>query len=54
MFIELYKFIRLVMHLNPCSMDLGRDNISWQPNPIKLHFSLLSMNLFLWITLKNK
>ena len=25
MFIELYKFNRLVMHLKPCSMDLGRD-----------------------------
>ena len=25
MFMELYKFSRLVMHLNSCSMDLGRD-----------------------------
>ena len=25
MFIELYKFNRLVMHLKPCSMDLGCD-----------------------------
>ena len=28
MFIELYKFSRLVMHLNSCSMDLGRDKSS--------------------------
>ena len=27
MFIELYKFSKLVMHLNSCSMDLGRDNV---------------------------
>ena len=26
MFMELYKFSRLVMHLNSCSMDLGRDS----------------------------
>ena len=25
MFMELDKFSRLVMHLNSCSMDLGRD-----------------------------
>ena len=25
MFMELYKFSRLVMHLNSCSMDLGHD-----------------------------
>ena len=25
MFMELYKFSRLVVHLNSCSMDLGRD-----------------------------
>ena len=25
MFMELYKFSKLVMHLNSCSMDLGRD-----------------------------
>ena len=31
MLIELYKFSKLVMHLNSCSMDLGRDN-----NPISL------------------
>ena len=28
MFIELYKFSKLVIHLNSCSMDLGRDNFS--------------------------
>ena len=27
MFMELYNFSRLVMHLNLCSMDLGRDNV---------------------------
>ena len=27
MFIELYKFNKLVMHLNSCSMDLGRDSV---------------------------
>ena len=27
MFIELYKFSRLVMHLNSCSMDLGHDKV---------------------------
>ena len=26
MFIELYKFSKLVMYLNSCSMDLGRDS----------------------------
>ena len=26
MFIELYKFSKLVMYLNPCFMDLGRDS----------------------------
>ena len=26
MFMELYKFSKLVMHLNSCFMDLGRDN----------------------------
>ena len=26
MFIELYKFSKLVMYLNPCSMDFGRDS----------------------------
>ena len=26
MFMELNKFSRLVMHLNSCSMDLGRDS----------------------------
>ena len=26
MFIELYKTKKLVMHLNSCTMDLGRDN----------------------------
>ena len=25
MFMELYKFCKLIMHLNSCSMDLGRD-----------------------------
>ena len=25
MFMELYKFSKLVTHLNSCSMDLGRD-----------------------------
>ena len=34
MFIELYKFRKLVMHLNSCSMDLGRDISSTY-----LHFS---------------
>ena len=28
MFIELYKFSKLVMHLNSCSMDLGHDKRS--------------------------
>ena len=28
MFIELYEFSKLVMHLNSCSMDLGRDTIN--------------------------
>ena len=28
MFIELCKINKLVMHLNSCSMDLGRDKIS--------------------------
>ena len=28
MFMELYKFSRLVMHLNSCSMDLGRDTLT--------------------------
>ena len=28
MFIELYEFNKLVMHLNSCSMDLGRDTRS--------------------------
>ena len=28
MFIELYKFSKLVIHLNSCFMDLGRDNFS--------------------------
>ena len=27
MFMELYKFSRLVVHLNSCSMDLGRDTL---------------------------
>ena len=27
MFIELYKFSKLVMHLNSCSMDLSRDKL---------------------------
>ena len=27
MFIELYKLRKLVMHLNSCSMDLGRDSV---------------------------
>ena len=30
MFIELYKFSKLVMHLNSCSMDLGRETCSIQ------------------------
>ena len=29
MFIELYKFSKLVMHLNSYSMDLGRDTNCW-------------------------
>ena len=33
MFMELYKFSRLVMHLYSCSMDLGRDITS-----IKIRF----------------
>ena len=32
MFMELYKFSKLVMHLNSCSMDLGSDI-----NDIALH-----------------
>ena len=28
MFMELYKFSRLVMHLNSCSMDLGCDTLT--------------------------
>ena len=28
MFMELYKFSKLVMHLNSCSMDLGCDSTS--------------------------
>ena len=27
MFIELCKISKLVMHLNPCSMDFGRDKL---------------------------
>ena len=27
MFMELYKFSKLVMHLNSCSMDLGHDSV---------------------------
>ena len=31
MFSELYQFSKLVMYLNSCSMDLGRDTLSAQP-----------------------
>ena len=31
MFMELYKFSKLVMHLNSCSMDLGRDSVMERP-----------------------
>ena len=27
MFMELYKFSKLVMHLNSCSMDFSRDSV---------------------------
>ena len=34
MFMELYKFSRLVMHLNSCSLDLGRDKMGlMDPGP---------------------
>ena len=45
-FIELCKIKKLVMHLNSCSMDLGRDN--------KFSFYYILHNLsFLIITLEN-
>ena len=34
MFIELYKFRKLVMHLNSCSMDLGREIYPYHINKI--------------------
>ena len=34
-FMELYKFSKLTMHLNSCSMDLGRDNYSRGYNMFK-------------------
>ena len=40
MFMESYKFSRLVMHLNSCSMDLGRDTLNWKTWPVGIQNSV--------------
>ena len=48
MFMELYKFSSLVMHLNSCSMDLGRDSVETyriiQTNSLGKYFAELINN----------
>ena len=34
MFSKCYKFSKLVMYLNSCSMDLGRDSVGIKIGPI--------------------
>ena len=31
---ELYKFSKLVMHLNSCSMDLGHESVGIRAGPV--------------------
>ena len=47
MFIELYKFSRLVMHLNQCSMDLGRDKFTVKLPFFPTNSPLSSQNIWL-------
>ena len=50
MFMELYKFSKLVMYLNSCSMDLGRDtqpSNSFLVKKILYQHSQLSKHLYI-------
>ena len=49
MFTKLYKFSKLVMYLNSCSMDLGRDSVG-----IRALCRQLGLLMFLHMMWKNR